>query len=183
MRKLLFLSLMTVLAASATGCHCSRNRCGGMFAQQASYAQAPTMCCPQQVQCCDPCATSGGNDDGQPDGHRRRKLLQLEILGLKSAANGLRRIRGRGGCRRLSRKTAPRSEKRAVRRHNRQPMLESSGDGALGQDVARDEASTRKLDPFRRIIRRRLPTAPFGLSSIRYFSTNCSCDSNCSRAF
>ena len=66
MRKLLFLSMVAVVAVSATGCHCTRNRCGGMFNRQASYAQAPVMCCPQQVQCCDPCATGGAAMMGSP---------------------------------------------------------------------------------------------------------------------
>ena len=72
MRKLLNLSVVVLVALSATGCNCLRNRCGtvcggGMFShQQPAYAAAPAMCCPppvqccpQPVQCCDPCAGAG----------------------------------------------------------------------------------------------------------------------------
>ena len=65
MRKLMFLSMVVVVAACATGCNCTRSRCGGgLFGRQAAYSQ-PVMCCPQ-VQCCDPCSMSGGEVMGSP---------------------------------------------------------------------------------------------------------------------
>jgi hypothetical protein len=58
MRKLLILTALALMTAGTTGCF-HNNTCGGLRgglfgSRQPAPAALP--CCPQQVQCCDPCA-------------------------------------------------------------------------------------------------------------------------------